>query len=327
MRAMICREFGPPESLVLGELPTQALGENDIRVRVHAASVNFPDTLIMQGKYQLKPPLPFAPGFEVAGEAIEVGAAVTRYRVGDRLMGLTSSGYGGFADEAVTDVTRAVAVPDDMDYVTATAFYVAYGTSYHALVQRGQLRSGEVLVVLGASGGVGLAAVEIGKALGAQVLAAASTEDKLEITREHGADETINYQTEDLRERIKALTGGKGADVCFDAVGGDQFDAASRSMNFNGRLLVVGFTSGRIPRLPTNLLLLKSYQAVGVYFNNLVLRDPETNQANFRHLCQLFSEGALRPRIFRTYPLEQAASALNDVLARRVTGKLVLTLS
>jgi NADPH2:quinone reductase len=325
VRAVICRNYGPPESLVVGDLPREPLGADDIRVRVHAASVNFPDTLIIQGKYQVKPPMPFAPGFDVAGEVVEVGTNVTRFAVGDRIMGLTRSGHGGFAEEAVTATRLAALIPEGMDDVTATAFYTSYGTSFHALVQRGRLQEGETLLVLGASGGVGLAAVEIGKALGARVLAAASTSGKLDAAKRHGADELINYRDEDLKDRVLALTGGDGIDVCLDAVGGDAFDAVSRAMNYDGRLLVVGFASGRIPLLATNLTLLKSYQLVGVWWNPFMLRHPDRNAANFEHLQKLFNSGALHPEVSRTYPLEQAAIALNDVLGRRVTGKLVLT--
>jgi NADPH2:quinone reductase len=324
-RAMVCREYGPPESLAIGHLAREELGPDDIRIRVRAASVNFPDTLMIQGKYQVKPPTPFAPGFEVAGDAVEVGANVTDYALGDRLMALTRSGYGGFAEEAVTDTSKAAAIPDGMDYVTATAFYSAYGTSYHALVQRGAVQPEETLLVLGASGGVGLAAVEIGKALGARVIAAASTAQKLEIARQHGADELVDYSEGKLKAQVAALTGGSGVDVCFDGVGGDAFDAASRSMAYNGRLLIVGFASGRIPRLPTNLLLLKGYQAVGVWWNNFVTREPELNRTNLEHLSELFAVGALNPLVSRTYPLAEAVSALNELLGRGVIGKLVLT--
>jgi NADPH2:quinone reductase len=322
---MVCREYGPPESLVIGHLATEGLGPDDIRIRVRAASVNFPDTLIIRGEYQVKPPTPFAPGFEVAGDAVEVGPDVTEYAVGDRLMALTRSGYGGFAEEAVTDSVKAALIPEGMDYVTATAFYSAYGTSYHALVQRGALQKEETLLVLGASGGVGLAAVEIGKALGARVFAAASTAEKREIARQHGADELVDYSEGNLKAQVKALTAGRGVDVCFDGVGGDAFDAASRSMAYKGRLLVVGFASGRIPLLPTNLTLLKGYQVVGVWWNNFVTREPDMNRANLEHLSELFELGALKPLVSRTYPLAEAGSALNELLGRGVIGKLVLT--
>ena len=323
MRAVICKEYGPPESLVVGELPRPELGPDDVRIRVHACGVNFPDTLIIQGKYQIKPPMPFAPGGEVAGEVIEVGENVTTVKPGDRVMALT--GYGGFAEEAVTRASRAIPIPAKMDYVTAAGFSMVYGTSYHALIQRGRLQPGENLLVLGASGGVGLAAVEIGKALGARVIAAASSPEKLAIAKEHGADELINYATEDLKERVKELTGGNGADVIYDPVGGDAFDQCLRAINWDGRLLVIGFASGRIPQAPANLPLLKGSSIVGVFWGAFVNRDPETNYRNFQHLFQLYDEGKIRPSVSKTYSLEQAADALNDLMQRRATGKLVLT--
>jgi NADPH:quinone reductase len=326
MRAVVCRELGPPEGLIIGDLPSEPVGPEDVRVRVRAASINFPDTLIIQGKYQVKPPLPFAPGFEVAGDVIEVGENVTRFRVGDRIMGLTRLGYGGFAEETVTDAKLAAPMPAGMDHTTATAFYTSYGTGYHALVQRGRLQAGETLLVLGASGAVGLAAIEIGKALGARVLAAASSAEKLEIARQHGADDLIDYSGDELKQRLRELTGDDGVHVCLDAVGGDAFDAVSRVMSYDGRLLVVGFASGRIPKLATNLTLLKGYAVVGVWWTPFILREPERNAANFEHLTELFAKGVLRPEVFRTYPLEGAVAALNDVLSRRVMGKLVLTI-
>lgn len=323
MRAMICKEYGPPESLELGTLPRPELEANEIRIRVQACGVNFPDTLIIQGKYQIQPPMPFAPGGEVAGDVIEVGSSVKNLKVGDRVMALT--GFGGFAEEAVTTADRAIPMPDGMDYITASGFSMVYGTSYHALVQRGQLKAGENLLVLGASGGVGLAAVEIGKALGARVIAAASSAEKLQVAKEHGADELINYSTEDLKDRANELTGGKGADVIYDPVGGDAFDQCLRAINWGGRLLVIGFASGRIPKAPANLPLLKGSSIVGVFWGAFVGRDPQTNFANFQHLFELYAEGKLKPHVCKTYPLEQAADALNDLLERRVTGKVVLT--
>jgi NADPH2:quinone reductase len=323
MRAMICKEYGPPESLQLGELPSRALEPNEIRIRVHACGVNFPDTLIIQGKYQVKPPMPFAPGGEVAGEVIEAGSEVKNLKVGDRVMGMT--GYGGFAEEVVATANRAIPIPQGMDYVTAAGFSMVYGTSYHGLVQRGRLKAGENLLVLGASGGVGLAAVEIGKALGARVIAAASSPEKLQVAKDHGADELIDYSKEDLKERVKELTSGLGADVIYDPVGGDAFDACLRAINWEGRLLVIGFASGRIPQAPANLPLLKGSEIVGVFWGAFVNRDPKTNYQNFQHLFQLYGEGKIKPHVCRTYPLEKAADALNDLLERRVTGKVVLT--
>ena len=324
MRALICKEYGPPETLVLGELPSPPLGAKDVRIRVRACGVNFPDLLIIQNKYQVKPQLPFAPGGEVAGEVLEVGSEVRRIRPGDKVMALT--GYGGFAEEVVVDEHRVLPMPDGMDFVTAAGFTMVYGTTYHALVQRASIQAAETLVVLGAAGGVGLAAVELGKVFGARVIACASSEEKLRTAREHGADELVDYRREDLKERIKALTDGKGADVCFDPVGGDAFDAMARSMNWNGRLLVIGFASGRIPQLPVNLPLLKGYQVVGVFWGAFVAREPETNRRNFAHLFELYAAGRIRPHVSHTYPLEQAARALDDLSARRAIGKIVVTI-
>lgn len=324
MRALICKEYGPPETLVLGELPSPPLGAKDVRIRVRACGVNFPDLLIIQNKYQVKPQLPFAPGGEIAGEVLEVGSEVRRVRPGDKVMALT--GYGGFAEEVVVDENRVLPMPDGMDFVTAAGFTMVYGTTYHALVQRASLQAAETLVVLGAAGGVGLAAVELGKVFGARVIACAGSEEKLRTAREHGADELVDYRREDLKERIKALTDGKGADVCFDPVGGDAFDAMARSMNWNGRLLVIGFASGRIPQLPVNLPLLKGYQVVGVFWGAFVAREPETNRRNFAHLFELYAAGRIRPHVSHTYPLEQAARALDDLSARRAIGKIVVTI-
>jgi NADPH2:quinone reductase len=324
MRAIVCSRYGPPETLTVAELPAPEVGDGEIRVRVHAAPINFPDTLIIEGRYQVKPPMPFSPGFEVAGEVVAVGAGVQRFRLGDRVMALMSAGYGGFAEEAVTAAASAMAIPEGMDYVTAAAFLSPYGTSYYALVQRGRLQPGETLLVLGAAGGVGIAATEIGKALGARVIAAAGSPEKLALARAHGADEGIDYRSEDLGERILELTEGRGVDVCLDGVGGDAFDAVSRRMAWRGRLLVVGFASGRIPMLPTNLPLLKGYDLAGIWWDPFAKRDPAANEKNFRQLTRLYAEGRLSPEVARTYPLEDVAEALGDVRGRDVLGKLVL---
>jgi NADPH2:quinone reductase len=325
MIAAVCHAYGPPESLHIEDFPEPRMGPGDVRVAVDAASVNFPDNLIIEGKYQVKPELPFVPGFEVAGTVIEVGSSVARFRAGDRVMALVKNGHGGFAEQAVAEEVAVDPIPAGMDPVTATAFYSAYGTSCHALVQRGRLTAGETLLVLGAAGGVGLASIEIGKALGARVIAAAGGSAKVEAARRHGADDVIDYRTEDLRERILALTGGAGVDVCLDGVGGDVFDTVSRSMARNGRLLVVGFASGRIPRVPTNLLLLKEYEVVGVYWNNFVAAEPEGRRRNSRLLAALHASGQLRPDVLRTFELRDLPRALRAVQDRGVIGKLVVT--
>ncbi len=264
MRAVLCKSYGPPESLVVEDVPSRPLGEGEARVRVEACGVNFPDTLIIEGKYQFKPPMPFSPGGEIAGVVTEVAPGVDGVAVDDTVIGMI--GWGGFAEEAVVSADRLMQRPAAMDVVTAAGFGMTYGTSMHALKQRAQLRAGETLVVLGAGGGVGLAAVEIGKIMGARVIAAASTAEKLETARAHGADETINYAEESLKDRIKELTDGRGADVIYDPVGGDFTEQALRATNWNGRLLIIGFASGPIPKLPANLPLLKGCSIVGVFW-------------------------------------------------------------
>jgi NADPH2:quinone reductase len=327
MRAMVCNEYGPPDRLAVQDVETPNFRPDEVRIRVRTAGVNFPDTLIIQGKYQLKPPLPFIPGFEVAGEITAIGSQVSTHSIGDRVMALTSSGYGAFAEQAVAKAHEVVCVPDEIDDITAMALYTAYGTAYHALVQRGQIRPGETLVVLGASGGVGLAAVEIGVALGSRVIAVGRSLDKLRIAREKGATAILSYSEGDLRHRIKELTDGKGADICLDTLGGDAFDAMSRAMNWNGRLLVIGFTSGVIPRLAVNLLLLKGYQVIGVYWGSFVSRSPEINAANFEVLAHMHQQGQIRPYVSKTYPLEQVGDALRDLSSRNTIGKLVITVA
>jgi len=323
MKAVICKQFGPPESLVVEDVASVALGPKQVRIGVHACGVNFPDTLIIQDKYQFKPPLPFTPGGEVAGEVIEVGSEVTRVKVGDRVIAMV--GWGGFAEELVVEAERMMPVPRGMDLVTAAGFTMTYGTSYHALEQRARLCPGETLLVLGAAGGVGLAAVELGRLMGARVIAAASNAEKLALCREYGADETVNYDAEPLKDRVKELTGGHGADVIYDAVGGDYFDQAMRCINWNGRLLVVGFASGRIPQLSVNLVLLKGCSVVGVFWGAFTGREPEANARNLDTLGQWYEQGKLKPYVCKTYPLERVGEALNDILERRAKGKIVLT--
>lgn len=323
MRAILCSAFGPPASLAVDELPSPVPGPGQVRIAVRAAAVNFPDTLMIEGRYQLRPELPFAPGFEVAGEVVEVGDEVDGTAPGDRVMALMSDGYGGFAEEAVTDAASVHPIPAGMDYVEAAAFLSPYGTAFHALRQKGRLGAGETLVVLGAAGGVGIAATEIGVAMGARVIAVAGSVEKLAVAREHGATESVDYRAEDLAARIAELA-PDGVDVCIDPVGGDAFDALARRMAWGGRLLVVGFAAGRIPELPANLLLLKGYSAVGVWWDPFTKRDPELNARNLAELGRLFTEGRLRPRVQATYPLDRAAEALEEILGRRVAGKLVL---
>jgi NADPH2:quinone reductase len=322
MRAVLCKEFGPPESLVVETVPDPVAGPGQVVVDVHAAGVNFPDTLIIQNLYQLKPSLPFTPGGEVAGVVSEVGPRVDSVQVGDRVIAMT--GYGGFAERIAVAAQSALPLPEGMDMATASGFVTTYGTSYYALRDRAQMQPGETLLVLGAAGGVGLAAVELGAALGAMVIAAASSPEKLELCRAHGASATINYATEDLKERTKALTDGRGADVVYDPVGGDFSEPALRATAWNGRFLVIGFAAGTIPRLPLNLLLIKGVSAVGVFWGAFAGRQPDDNRRNLAELAELWAKGELHPLVSRTYPLEQAAHALEDLVARRATGKIVL---
>jgi NADPH2:quinone reductase len=323
MKAIICREYGPPESLRLEEVETPKPQAGQVSIAVEACGVNFPDSLIIQGKYQIKPDFPFSPGSEVAGRVLEIGAGVTGFKPGDRV--LAGTVWGGYAEQVAVDAAKVSVIPDGMDFVTAAGFLITYGTSIHALKQRAHLQPGENLLVLGASGGVGLSAVQIGKAMGARVIAAASSDEKLAFARDNGADELINYADGNLKDKVKALTGGKGADVIYDPVGGDMFDQAMRCINWQGRLLVVGFASGRIPQLPVNLALVKGCDIVGVFWGAFVDRDPVANAENNAQLFSWFEAGKIRPHVDHTYPLAKAVDALNDVLARKVKGKIVLT--
>ena len=322
MKAVLCKSFGPPESLVIEDAPAPRIKPSEILLDVHAAGVNFPDTLMIEGKYQFKPPFPFSPGGEAAGVVAAVGEKVSHLKVGDRVMALT--GWGSFAEQVAVAGSNALPIPPSMDFTTAAAFSMTYGTSMHALKQRANLQPGETLLVLGASGGVGLAAVEIGKAMGARVIAAASSDDKLEIARQAGADELINYADGELKEKVKALTKGQGADVIYDPVGGDLFDQSLRCINWNGRLLVVGFASGRIPEMPANLPLLKGAAVVGVFWGAFAARQPQDNLANFQQLFAWHTEGKLKPLVSQTYELNQYEDALAMLTSRKAVGKVVI---
>ena len=324
MKAVLCKQYGPPDTLTFEELPSPRAGAGEVVVAVKAASVNFPDVLIIQNKYQFKPPLPFSPGSELAGVVKEVGSGVTGFKAGDKVIAFTT--YGAFAEEVKTEASRLLPLPEGMDFASGAAFLLTYGTSDHALRDRGALKAGETLLVLGAAGGVGLAAIEIGKALGARVIACASSEEKLAVCRSHGADAGINYASEDLRERIKALTDGRGVDVVYDAVGGPYTEPAFRSLAWRGRLLVVGFAAGEIPKLPLNLALLKGASVVGVFWGDFTRREPREfadERAPARRAGS--REGKLRPHVSQTFPLEKAAEALKLMAARQVKGKVVLT--
>ena len=324
MKAIVCKEFGPPEKLVLEDLPPPVPGPGQVVIGVKAAGVNFPDNLIIQGKYQIKPEPPFSPGFEVAGVVKSVGAQAGAFRPGDRVMAVTT--WGGFAEQVAVDAENLIPMPDAMDFAPASAFMTTYGTSYYALKDRAQLKSGETLLVLGASGGVGLAAVQLGKAMGARVIAAASSEAKLELCKREGADESINYRAQNLRAGVKEITGGRGVDVIYDPVGGALTEQALRDMAWNGRFLVVGFAAGDIPKIPINLVLLKNCSIVGVFWLAFTRNERGNSTRNNEALTRMFLAGEVKPHLHATYPLERAADALNEVLHQRVSGKVVLVL-
>ena len=323
MKAVLCKAFGPAETLVLEDIASPEPKKNEVLLQVHAAGVNFPDTLIIEGKYQFKPPFPFSPGGESAGVVGAVGEKVSHVKPGDRVMALT--GWGSFAEEVAVPGYNVMPIPDGMDFPSAAAFGMTYGTSMHALKQRANLQPGETLLVLGASGGVGLAAVEIGKAMGAKVIAAASSDAKLEVAKAAGADVLINYSEGSLKDKLKEITGGQGVDVIYDPVGGDLFEEAFRSIAWNGRMLVVGFASGTIPSLPANLTLLKGASLVGVFWGSFAQRQPQDNAANFQQLFAWFAEGRIKPLVSQTYPLDKAADAINHLGQRKAVGKVVVT--
>ncbi len=322
MRAVLCQQWGLPDQLTVGEVVPREPKAGEVRIRVKAAGVNFPDALIVQGKYQLQPPFPFTPGAEIAGEIISIGTGVKHLKAGDRVAAFC--GIGGFAEEVVAPASAVMPLAPGMDFTLAAAFSLAYGTSWHAIRDRAQLQAGETMLVLGAAGGVGLAAVEIGKAIGARVIAAASSRAKLDICKQHGADALINYESEDLREALKRLTDGKGPDVIFDPVGGAYAEPAFRSIAWRGRYLVIGFAAGPIPALPWNLPLLKGASIMGVFWGEFAKREPQANLAGMSEMLGWMAEGKIRPLISRTYSLAEAPLALNDLLARRATGKLVI---
>lgn len=322
MKALLCKQYGPPESLTLEEIAPLTPAAGEAIVEVEAASVNFPDLLIIENKYQFKPPLPFSPGSEMAGIVKAVAPDVTRVKPGDRVFGFT--GWGAFAEEVRIDASRLFKMPALMPFEHGASLLMGHGTAIYALAHRGQVKPGETLLVLGAAGGVGLAAVELGKMLGARVIACASDQTKLDLCVRHGADEVINYATEDLRARIKQLTGGKGIDVVCDPVGGALTEAAFRSMAWGGRLLVIGFASGTVPSLPLNIALLKGASIVGVFWGDFFVREPAVYESSVQQLLQWYEQGLLQPDVSKTFALEQAAEALASISSRSATGKLVI---
>jgi len=323
MHAWLCENPTGVEALQWKELPTPAPQAGQVRVAIRAASLNFPDLLIVQNKYQMKPPLPFVPGSEYAGTVDAVGPGVTHLKVGDAVAAF--GGTGGFATHAVVDAALVMPLPMGFAFDDAAAFILTYATTHHALVDRGQLKSGETLLVLGAAGGVGTAAIQIGKVLGARVIAASSNDEKGELCRSIGADETINYATSNIRDRLKELTGGKGADVVYDPVGGDLAEPAFRSIAWRGRYLVIGFAQGAIPALPLNLALLKGASIVGVFWGEFARREPKANAAALAELARWYAEGKVKPVIDRRLPMRELPAAYERMGSRTVRGKLVMT--
>jgi NADPH2:quinone reductase len=322
MKAVLCKSFGPPENLVVEEVAAAEPGPGEVVVAAKAIGLNFFDTLIIQNKYQFKPQLPFSPGAEVAGHVKAVGTDVTGIAEGDRVVAYST--YGACREEIVVPARNVVPMPQSVDFAIAASLTITYGTSFHALKDRADLRPGETLAVLGASGGVGQAAVEIGKAMGARVIAGASSQDKLDFCRSVGADETINYADEDLKNRLKELTDGNGADVIYDPVGGDLAEAALRATAWNGRFLVIGFAAGDIPKIPLNLVLLKGCSLVGVFWGSFVDRNPEHHITNMTTLLNWCVDGTIKPHIHDRIGLEDTAVALRAFLNREVKGKIVI---
>jgi NADPH2:quinone reductase len=325
MKALLCTAWGGPETLTVGELPSPKAGPGEILVGVRACGLNFADTLIIQGKYQERPEFPFSPGLEVSGEVLETGPGVDAFTPGDAVIAMC--GHGGLAERVAVPCENAVRMPNGLDFVAAAGFAVAYGTAHVGLERRARLEPGEVLLVHGAAGGVGLAAVEVGRQMGAVVIATASSAEKLALAQEHGAHHVINYREESFRDRVKALTDGRGADVIFDPVGGEVFDQSVRCINWEGRILVIGFASGSIPELPVNLTLVKNMSVVGVYWGAYRKRDAAVLQRSWQQLLAWLAEGVLSPHVSATYPLAQAPAAVESLMQRRATGKVVVTIS
>ncbi|MDX1432600.1 MAG: NADPH:quinone oxidoreductase family protein [Gammaproteobacteria bacterium] len=324
MKAVLCSQWGGPQTLSIGEAASPQPAPGEILVGVRACGLNFADTLMIQGKYQERPEFPFSPGLEVSGEVLALGGGVEDFSTGDSVIAFC--GHGGLAEQVAVPAGNAVHMPAGLEFVVAAGFGVVYGTAHVALHHRARLQPGEVLLVHGAAGGVGLAAVEVGRRMGASVIATAGSADKLALAAEHGAEHTINYREESFRDRVKELTDGRGADVVFDPVGGEVFDESLRCINWEGRILVVGFASGTIPQFPVNLALVKNMSVVGVYWGAYRKRDAGVLQRSWRQLFEWLAEGALSPHVSATYPLEEAPAALESLSSRRSTGKVVVTI-
>jgi len=319
---VLCEKYGPPSSLSFSQIPSLVPSDGEVVIAVHACGVNFPDTLIIQGKYQLQPPLPFSPGGEIAGVIKEVGPKVKGYKVGQRVIAML--GFGGFAEEVVVSADKLMPLPDSMDAVVGSGFTMTYGTTYHALKDRAHLKPGETVLVLGAAGGVGIAAVELAKVMGAKVIACASSQEKLEICKKYGADVLINYSEKNWDQKVKQAV-RDGVDVVYDPVGGDFAEKAVRQMAWEGRYLVVGFAAGPIPAIKLNLYLLKGCSAVGVFWGRFIATQPEKAAANLRQLAAWQAEGKIKPLVSSVFPLSEAPRALEDLLNRKAIGKVVLT--
>lgn len=325
MRALLCKEHGLPDKLdLVDDWPEPEAGKGEVVIGIKAAGLNFPDVLIIQGKYQIQPEMPFVPGGECSGEVLSVGEGVTRYNVGDKVVAMT--GQGCFCEQIAVNEHAVMPMPDGLDFTQGAGIATTYFTSYHALKQRAQLKEGETLLVLGAAGGVGSTAIELGKLMGAKVIAAASSEEKLAMCRELGADETINYSEQDLKSAIKELTGGKGVDVVYDPVGGDYAEPALRGMAWNGRYLVVGFASGPIPEIPLNLTLLKGCSIVGVFWGRFMAEEPKVHIQNIKELWGLFAQGKLKPAISDVFSLAEYQQAYDVMTERRARGKVIITI-
>ncbi len=325
MRALVCNEYGPPESLRIETLDDPVPGEGEVLVDVAAAGINFPDVLSIAGKYQVKTPTPFVPGNEAAGTVAAVGDGVSHYKVGDKII-INTMG-GAFAEKCLAPVHTTMPLPDTLSFEQGAGFSVTYGTSYHALKQSANLKAGETVLVLGAAGGVGITAVEIAKAMGARVIAAASSAEKLAFAKSAGADETINYSTEKLKERVKELTDGKGADVVYDPVGGELAEQAFRATAWHGRYLVIGFACGEIPKFALNIALLKEASIVGVWWGTWATKNPKLQIQNMTALAKLVAEGVLTPRVTESYTLDDYVDAFKAITERRALGKVTLRMN
>jgi NADPH2:quinone reductase len=332
MKALLCTHYGPPEEMELREMPSPAPGKNQVLIRVKACGVNFPDVLMLADKYQFKPPLPFPPGGEVAGVVKALGEGVGSLKVGDRVA--ASIGNGGFAEEVLADARRCVPMPANVDFDVASAFIVTYGTSYHALKDRARLKPGEHLVVLGAAGGVGFSAVELGVAMGAKVIAGASTQEKVDLAIKHGATAGFVYpklplsrdQQKAMSDKIKELTRGQGADVLYDPVGDQYAEPSLRAMNWEGRYLVIGFAAGEIPKIPLNLTLLKGCDVLGVFWGMATQRDPKHANESLKEIMQMISDGKLHPNVSAKYPLAEGGKSIRMLMDRKAMGKVVVTM-